>query len=181
MTSLKKILRDRHGTSFPLVIAVTLALLMVFCGISEYLRLLIVAQGVRDAVQAAVISTINDNYDDVYHGVREGYSGGYQPKDGTFKESLDYSDIYGKLEQNLGLIYENGYRVKFTENDKIEFRVWGLKIELQNAPLASSDSPDSRLTAECKIELEVPVSFAGKLLPPMQLTVGASAGYIPMF
>ena len=37
---------------------------------SEYFRLLIVAQGVRDAVQEAVISTVNDNYDDVYHGVR---------------------------------------------------------------------------------------------------------------
>lgn len=76
MTRLREILRDRKGNGFPLAIAITLALVIIFCGISEYIRLLIIAQGVRDAVQTAVISTVNDNYDDVYHGVREGYSGG---------------------------------------------------------------------------------------------------------
>ena len=90
MTRLREILRDRKGNGFPLAIAITLALVIIFCGISEYIRLLIIAQGVRDAVQTAVISTVNDNYDDVYHGVREGYSGGYQPMAGDFEESLDY-------------------------------------------------------------------------------------------
>lgn len=92
MTRLREILRDRKGNGFPLAIAITLALVIIFCGISEYIRLLIIAQGVRDAVQTAVISTVNDNYDDVYHGVREGYSGGYQPMAGDFEESLDYAD-----------------------------------------------------------------------------------------
>ena len=75
MSRFKQAIRDRRGISFPLIIAVTLSLVILLCGVSEYLRLLIVAQGVRDAVQEAVISTVNDNYDDVYHGVREGYSG----------------------------------------------------------------------------------------------------------
>ena len=70
MTRLREILRDRKGNGFPLAIAITLALVIIFCGISEYIRLLIIAQGVRDAMQTAVISTVNDNYDDVYHGVR---------------------------------------------------------------------------------------------------------------
>ena len=77
MSRFKQAIRDRRGISFPLTIAVTLSLVILLCGVSEYLRLLIVAQGVRDAVQEAVISTVNDNYDDVYHGVREGYSGAY--------------------------------------------------------------------------------------------------------
>ena len=114
MTRLREILRDRKGNGFPLAIAITLALVIIFCGISEYIRLLIIAQGVRDAMQTAVISTVNDNYDDVYHGVREGYSGGYQPMAGDFEESLDYGDIYGRLEEVLGLSYQGGTRVKFT-------------------------------------------------------------------
>lgn len=72
MEKIKRILKDKSGSGFPLIIAVTLSLVIVFTGISEYFRLMIVAQGVRDAVQTAVISTVNDNYDDVYHGVREG-------------------------------------------------------------------------------------------------------------
>lgn len=61
MTRLREILRDRKGNGFPLAIAITLALVIIFCGISEYIRLLIIAQGVRDAMQTAVISTVNDN------------------------------------------------------------------------------------------------------------------------
>lgn len=72
MNRLRQILKDRRGVAFPLIIAIVLVLVMLMCCISEYFRLLIVAQGVRDAVQEAVISTVNDNYDDVYHGVREG-------------------------------------------------------------------------------------------------------------
>lgn len=181
MTKLKRILKNRAGTSFPLVIAITLALVIIFCGISEYLRLLIIAQGVRDAVQTAVISTVNDNYDDVYHGVREGYSGAYQPMAGDFEESLDYGDIYGRLEEILGLIYRGGYRTKFTTEGKTEFRVWGLDVDIRNAPLASGDRAGSRFVADCEIELEVPVSFGGRLLPPMRITVKTSAGYTPRF
>lgn len=45
MTRLREILRDRKGNGFPLAIAITLALVIIFCGISEYIRLLIIAQG----------------------------------------------------------------------------------------------------------------------------------------
>ncbi len=79
MEKFKNILANKRGSSFPLIIAVTLALAIIFCGVSEYFRLMVIAQGVRDAVQSAVISTVNDNYSDVYHGIREGYSGAYQP------------------------------------------------------------------------------------------------------
>ena len=71
MNRLRQILKDRRGVAFPLIIAIVLVLVMLMCCISEYFRLLIVAQGVRDAVQEAVISTVNDNYDDVYHGGRK--------------------------------------------------------------------------------------------------------------
>ena len=59
-----------------MVIAVTLCLLMLFMVIAEYFRVNIIVQGVRDAVQQAVIATVNENYDDVYHSVREGYAAG---------------------------------------------------------------------------------------------------------
>ena len=168
MTRLREILRDRKGNGFPLAIAITLALVIIFCGISEYIRLLIIAQGVRDAVQTAVISTVNDNYDDVYHGVREGYSGGYQPMAGDFEESLDYGDIYGRLEEVLGLSYQGGTRVKFTEDGKTEFRVWGLDVDIENAPLAGGTCFLWRQTAsshadhrgyQCRLYAEVLAVF----------------------
>jgi hypothetical protein len=181
MEKIKYILKDKGGAGFPLIIAITLSLVIIFTGVSEYFRLMIVAQGVRGAVQSAVISTVNDNYDDVYHGVREGYSGAYQPMAGDFDESLDYGDIYERLDSILGLSVNNFYHEKRTSDDKLEFKAWNLDVDIRNAPFARGDQATARFEADSTIMLEVPVSFGGKLLPPMRIKVKTSAGYTPRF
>ena len=65
--------RRHPGEGTPMILAIVLVLLMLFCTVAEFSRVWIIAQGVKEAAQQAVISTINDNYDDVYHAVREGY------------------------------------------------------------------------------------------------------------
>ena len=87
MRKLKECFRDESGVSFPLVIAVTLSLLLILCGVMEYLRLNLMAAGVKEAVQDAIVVVVNDNYANVYHGVREGYSGGYT-SDGSGFEAM---------------------------------------------------------------------------------------------
>lgn len=99
----------------------------------------------------------------------------------TADEVYAYGDIYGRLEEVLGLSYQGGTRVKFTEDGKTEFRVWGLDVDIENAPLAGGDRAGNRFVANCEIELEVPVSFGGRLLPAMRITVATSAGYTPRF
>lgn len=49
----KLLFRSRSGEGYPMVIAVTLCLLMLFMVIAEYFRVNIIVQGVRDAVQQA--------------------------------------------------------------------------------------------------------------------------------
>lgn len=174
-------MKDKKGTSFPLIIAVALALALIFCGISEYIRLVIIAQGVRDAVQSAVISTVNDSYDDVYHGVREGYAGAYLPWAGNFKESLDYGDIYGRLDGLLGLESSGGYHVKYA-GDVMEFRLSGLAVDLKNMPLApGSPNNGNGFLADAMLRLEVPVRFGGKILPAMVVQLKVQAKYMPLF
>ena len=77
-----------------MILAIVLVLLMLFCAVAEFCRIWIIAQGVKEAAQQAVISTVNDNYDDVYHAVREGYAAGWYP-DGTgrWDESIDTGDV----------------------------------------------------------------------------------------
>ena len=181
MRRIKRILTGKRGSSFPLIVAVTLTLALIFCGVPEYFRLMVIAQGVRDAVQSAVISTVNDNYDDVYHGIREGYSGAYQPTAGDFEESLDYGDIYSGLDSLLGLSPSGNYHEKCNSDGELEFRIWSLSVDIENAPLASGDQASNRFEADCTIELEVPVSFGGKLLPSMRITVKTTAGFVPRF
>ena len=71
--------------------------------LSEYFRLQIIAAGVREAVEDAIISTVNDNYAGVYHGVREGYSGSYLPAgESDWETAVSESDIYTYLDSTIG-------------------------------------------------------------------------------
>ena len=109
-----QILKSDRAASFPMTIGIVLALIILLCGISEYFRLQVIAVGVRDAVEDAIISTVNDNYAGVYHGVREGYSGSYLPfGDGDWEETLDEGNIYRYLDETLGTTLRGGRHVKY--------------------------------------------------------------------
>jgi hypothetical protein len=86
-----------------------------------------------------------------------------------------------RLDDILGLSYSSGYHEKRTPNGKLEFKVWNLDVDIRNAPFASGEQASARFEADSTILLEVPVSFGGKLLPPMTIKVKTSAGYTPRF
>ena len=176
----RRLIRNRSGEGYPLAAAVTLALLMLILVITQYAHLLIIASGVKDAMDEAVISTVNDNYADVYHAMREGYAAGYQPMgDGSFEESLDYGDIYGRLDGLLGLESDGEYHVCISESGKVEYQLRDLQVQIHNNGLASGETENFEITAT--VTLEVPISFIQKALPAMQITVRTKAAYTPKF
>lgn len=182
---IKALFKDRRGASYPLVIAITLALIIVLCGVSEYSRLQIIAAGVREAVEDAIISTVNDNYAGVYHGVREGYSGGYMPDGDTdWETAVSEGDIYTYLDSTLGTELSGGRHIKYAGDSgtAMEFAIDGLSVTIRNAPLAPTDPSNAqRFEADALIRLEVPVRFGGKLLPSMHINLKVQAGYIEVF
>ena len=97
MGKLKKMIKDKKGMSYPLTVALVLALLITLCVLAEFFRLSIIAYGVRNALQEAVISVATTNYNEVYDGLREGYSGGYFMTGNCWEETLDYGDVYTRL------------------------------------------------------------------------------------
>lgn len=177
MMRLKQLYRDKKATAMPLAIAVTLILLMLMCVLSEYYRLKIIAEGVRDGVQKAVVTVMNENYVNVYHGVREGYAGAYKPSGDGFRQSLDQGDVYQELDVLLGLDTEH---VKYIGENKVEYRLSRLNVEMANPALAPGSSTN-RLNADVSIRLEVPVRFGGKVLPSMKIDLKLKAGYTPQF
>ena len=173
------LLKGKRGDGFPLTIAVTLCLLLIICGISEYFRLTIIAQGVRNTVQQTVISTINDNFDDVYHAVREGYAAGYSPtNDESWVESIDTGNIYAQLAVTLGLTPTKGGYASYA-GDNLEYTISDLNVTLSNNGFASGESEG--YLADATLVLEVPSSFAGRLLPPLRMLLKVQAKYIPKF
>ncbi|MCD8362360.1 MAG: hypothetical protein LUC98_05255 [Lachnospiraceae bacterium] len=182
---IKEILGEQRASSFPLAVGIVLALLILLCGVSEYFRLQIIASGVRNAVEDAIISTVNDNYAGVYHGAREGYSGNYIPY-GTegWEEALDTGDIYAYLDETLGTVPDSGRHVKYADDSKteLEYAIDSLSVTIRNAPLAPSDpSGSQKFEADAVVRLVVPVRFGGRVLTDMTITLKVQAGYTEVF
>ena len=178
---MKGLFRSKRGEGTLLAVVVVIAILLISCSVYEYLRLTIIAGGVRDAVQSSIISVATTNYDELYNGLREGYSGGYTLDGEYWDESLDIGDVYGQLDNTLGLSQKSGKHVKYA-GETLEYSVWGLEVDIKNAPFAPSNAADAdKFLAEATIELEVPLSFAWASLPPMRITLHVKAGYTPKF
>lgn len=181
MTTLRYLLSNRSGNAFPLAITLALSIIIISCGIFEYMRLMIIASGVRDAVQSSIISVSTENYDEVYNGLREGYAGGYELSGSNWLANIDTGDVYDQLDNTLGLQYENGYHVKYA-GEKVEYSLSGLSVNIINASFAPSNGESAgSFLAEATVLLEVPLSFGWEALPPMSIKLKLSAGYTPKY
>ncbi len=165
------------GSMVPLVVAVAVAILFLILGVSEYMRLVIIAAGVEDAMESAIVSTVNDNYDEVYHSVREGYAAGYEPTGAGFREAVDYGDIYGRLCFLLGLEEDGDGYTKTTDGEK-EYRISNLQVSVSNPALATEGEA---YYADGEMRLEVPVRFAGKMVAGLSIRMKVRAAYQEKF
>lgn len=174
----KRLMMNQCGNMIPLAVAVVLAVLFIILGLAEFMRLLITAAGIRDATESAIISVVNDNYDEVYHSVREGYAAGYLPDDATFTAAVDQGDIYGRLCFLLGLNEDGDGYTRINNDGEKEFRISGLRVTIPNVPLTAGGST---YYAEAELKVEVPVRYGGQILTNMSINLKVRAAYNEKF
>ena len=172
------LLKDRRGNMLPLVVAVTIGMLLIILGVSEYMRLVITAAGIKDAMESAVISTVNDNYNEVDHCVREGYAAGYEPDGESFAASVDYGDIYSRMSFLLGLEEDGDGYVRINNGGEQEYRLSNLSVSIPNNALGAGGGS---YYADASIRLEIPVRFAGKIITNMSINLKVRAAYTEKF
>jgi len=180
MMKIVNFMNEKKGLSSLWAIVICIVIILISTAIYEYMRLMIIASGVRNAMQSAIISTATANYDDTYASLREGHSGGYRFNGDGWSEQLDLGDINARLESLLGLRRDGAHRIKYSGND-LEFRVSNLNVNIINAPFAPSNPDSPQFLVEATIRLEVPLSFGWSNLPPMTINVRCRAGYTAMF
>ena len=181
MGKIKKILQHTSGNSAPLTVAIVLVVIILSCTVFEYMRLMAIAGGVRDAVQSAMIEVATGNWDNAYNGLREGYSGGYTLSGTDWVVKLDTGDVYSRLESTLGVKKDNDKYVKYTGPD-VEYILSGLSVSMQNAPLApAGNNGISQLSATGTVDVEVPLSFGWGHLPSLKITIKLKGGFTSKF
>ena len=177
--TIKKVMKDKRGTSTPLTIALILGFLLLICAMAEFFRLGIIVQGVRDGLQQTVITVATTNYDETYNGLREGYSGGYTLSGESWQENLDYYDVYNRLDNLLGTDESGGYHIK-EDKSGYEYRLSELSVDIVNVPLTPG-SADDNLEADARITIEIPLSFGWGKLPPLKMELRTRSAYMPKF
>ena len=130
---------------------------------------------------SAIVDVATENWDEAYAGLREGYSGGYQLAGSSWSQNVTSGNVYARLQDVLGIEYEGGQYVKYS-GENLEYRLYDLHLDVENAPLAPS-VPDgiTQLNVTGTITVDVPLSFGFGHLPPMQITMKLNAKYVPRF
>ena len=170
--------KESPAEGTPMIIAIILVLLLLFSAVSEYSRLWLLVQGVHESMEDAVLTAVNDNYDDVYHAVREGYAAGWFPIANGWAESRDKGDIYGHLAKTLGLVHNGSRYVKYS-GENAEFYLSDLDLQVRNNGLGSGST--TGYTIEASLALEIPIRFLTSAFPPLIIPIHAQASYIPIF
>lgn len=173
---MKKIIANNQGSAAVIACVLTLCLLLIFTAGSEYLRLQLMARGVRDAVQSAIIAVAVENYDEVYNGLREGYSGAYRlDSQGDWYQNVDEGAVMEELNALLGL--RNGRKYSQAQ---IEYQLSNLQVTVENTSFAL-ENPIERFQACATWTMTVPLGFGWEHLPPLNIDMQVQAGYSPKF
>jgi uncharacterized protein (UPF0333 family) len=176
---MKKLLNNKGNFSIP-AIFIALFILLVTFGVFEYFRVQIIAKGTRDAMQTVITQSCTENYDKLYNGLREGYSGGYQLDKNQWTENMDNGNIESLINKQLGTQKSGNGFIKYID-DKVEFEISDLSVEMTNTPFAPNDTDVPKFKGTAEYTLTVPLSFGWQNLPPMKIHMKAVSGYTAKF
>lgn len=94
----------------------------------------------RSLIEEATVSTIQNNYANVYHTSRESYSGGYLPNDTNFSESViaTNDNVYNTLVENMGFVeLDNKTYAKLGSNDNVLYKIKDINLSIKNENIRS--------------------------------------------
>ncbi|HEX3017901.1 MAG TPA: hypothetical protein VHP31_08630, partial [Caproicibacter sp.] len=110
---LKRIWNDRRGSGMILAVGLIILLFACAAAIIESLRMNSMAQKIRNEVQAATVECCAEQYTNVYNGIREGYSGSYKNREGSWSEDLSQADVYAQINKDAGTQQDGDSVVKY--------------------------------------------------------------------
>lgn len=174
-----KLLNQNDGNSNFITVAVIFFLLTFLVSGLEYSRLQTIAQGTRDKMESIVAQACTANYDRLYNGVREGYSGAYQFSNTNWTENIDSQSIYQLVNNQLGTQYDGNSYIKYNTSGE-EFRIENLQVKITHAPFAEETTIE-QFTGIATYTVVIPMSFGWESMPPVSIPMKVQAGYRPKF
>lgn len=180
-----KSINNKKGNGLILSCVLVLVFMMIFVVISEHARTYMTTRSARDGLESIATTIATNNYDEIYQAQREGYfSANILNSKDNWEEDIDNSNMDEYLNEVLGLNKENNIYVKKDKNQKIDFQLSNIKVNINNPSLAPQETEKNKekFTVEITGDLEINKMFS--LFTDnenIKVKVGAKVGYIPKF
>ncbi|MCL2050855.1 MAG: hypothetical protein FWG91_03850 [Lachnospiraceae bacterium] len=183
----RSLFKDTGGAGNELYAVIfMLAFFIIALFAAEYARALIIARGIRNAAQAAVITAATDNWDNTFKGRREGYSGAWhksfsQNEAAAFTERISRHDIASAMDEIIGSSSAGGFSQKNKSDGRAEFRYRVTDVVWRHQELGPSDPLGINFEATVTINVQVAWGLNWDDQPPINLNIRAKAIYMPKF
>lgn len=182
---LNKSLKNNDGNGLILGIVIILILLMIFTVVSEYLRNNIILNGVRDGLESIATNIATENYNEIYPNIRQGYSGAYKLSNtNKWQEHIDNGNIDKELNRLLGVKKEGNIYVKRFDNDNsIEYKLFNLKVNINNPKLAPEDGNKNKEKFTVEVVADIELERINNIFEvnKVKTRLGAKVMYIPRY
>ena len=183
----RNIIKDKSGAGNELYTVIFfLVFFIIALFVIEYARALIIAKGIRDAAQTAVITAATDNWDNTFKARREGYSGAWhkrwnQDEAAAFTERIGRHDIASIMNGIIGSSDAGGFNQKRDSDGRIEFRYRVTDVIWRHQGLRPGDPLSMNFEATVYIHIQIPWGFNWDDRTPIDMNIRVKAVYMPKF
>lgn len=181
----KRLKKKDAGLTIPVIAVLLLILLMLFCAMYEYLRVVTIVMQLDQAVELSVQGVAQENWDEIYQGIREGYAGTYTKDELTdeWEEVMNREQILAQMKKMIDFKVDGNTWVKEDDAGEVLFSLEpkDTTVTITNTELAAAEG--DALTVETTNTITVPWQFLGTMFnaPPIVVQRITVCGYTPKF
>lgn len=183
---LKYKVNEKEGSGVIEAVVLFLFAMLLLSVIFEYIRVQILANGIRDNFERAVLTVASENYDEVYAGFREilymgGIYEGGPEGGGDIDEEPEWVSIndHGNVEEELQelLKLELKEDTDTYANIKDNYYIENIEVEILNYSHEASGRYEIRGT----IQLRLPMYFSGIKVMDISFPINIKTAYTPKY
>ena len=147
--------------------------------IMETLRVTSIIFKVKDAMNESCVYVLNENYDDIYKSIRDGYTGAYKTNGkNSFSDYRDYADVVSRLVDILAVETDGSEYVKLNdEEDTMYYKFYDVSVTLTNTGLRGQQR---MYCIDMYLKLDVPMQLM-MINFPITLNLHSSSIWTPKY
>jgi len=179
-------LKTDAGTMSPYVVVLILIFMMLMGGVWEYLRIYSVLAQVDQTVISAVEGVAQENWKEIYQGVREGYAGAFSKDDhgDGWEEVINRKQITEQMKEMYDFEEDGLLLSKVDDEGNLIFSIKPDAMQINIINTAIGDNEGNSLVVEAVNHVELPFMFLSGLfedVPPITFERTTRCRYVPRF